>query len=296
MLLSMTGFGAAQKNNAQISVAVEVRSINNRYLKVNSKATNLPPEWESRVEKLVREFVSRGTISVNVQITRQIRDTAPAINQGVLGHYYAQLLEFQKQTGLSNAVNPISLTELLTLPGVVEENASRSLTPDSWQLIENTVVSALEKMQQFRVAEGQSMEAELIGYRVAMSAEVVRITELAPRVIKDYHTKIVERVRDLLAGSEAKLESGDVIREVGIFADRADISEELTRLNSHLEQFQNFLTASESMGRKLEFLGQEMFREVNTIGAKANNVEISHAVVELKAIIEKVREILQNVE
>jgi len=289
----MTGFGAAQEGNDQINVSVEVRAINNRYLKINTKCTDLPAEWESRVEKLVRQVVTRGTISVNVQISNTKQTNVPVINQEVLGGYVTQLQDFQDQAGVLTDLN---LAEMLNLPGVLEERSNDSVKTDAWQVTENTVVAALEKMQQFRVAEGQSMQTELAGYRESMSLEVQEIATLAPKVVKEYHTKILERVRDLLANTDAKVEPSDVIKEVGVFADRADISEELSRLGSHLDQFEHFINAEESLGRKLEFLGQEMFREVNTIGAKANNVEISHSVVELKAIIEKVRELLQNVE
>jgi uncharacterized protein (TIGR00255 family) len=122
------------------------------------------------------------------------------------------------------------------------------------------------------------------------------VTLLAPQVVSEYRLKLLERVRQVLAEANSHLAESDLIREVSIYSDRSDINEEITRLRCHLEQFQTFMNEAASSGRKLEFLSQEMFREVNTIGSKANNVPIAHCVVEMKAAIEKIREILQNVE
>ena len=126
--------------------------------------------------------------------------------------------------------------------------------------------------------------------------QVDRVSELAPGVVSEYRQKLLDRLRSAMEESGVSISESDVIREVAIYADRCDINEEITRLRSHLQQFRTFLEGDQSLGRKLEFLGQEMFREINTIGSKANNVEIAHHVVEMKAAIERIREVLQNVE
>ncbi len=140
------------------------------------------------------------------------------------------------------------------------------------------------------------MEQDLRTNEGVIAEQLDRVEERAPQVVRDYRDQIKKRVEKLLDGTEAKIEDADLIREVSIFSERCDINEEITRLRSHLEQFDVFLNEKTSQGRKLEFLSQEMFRETNTIGSKANNVEIAHCVVEMKAAIEKMREILQNVE
>ena len=140
------------------------------------------------------------------------------------------------------------------------------------------------------------MEQNLQTNANLIATQIDQIEERAPQVVRDYRDQIKKRVEELLEGTNAKIEDADLIREVSIFSERCDINEEITRLRSHLEQFDVFLDEKTSQGRKLEFLSQEMFRETNTIGSKANNVEIAHCVVEMKAAIEKMREILQNVE
>ena len=140
------------------------------------------------------------------------------------------------------------------------------------------------------------MERELVENAKTIAVRLAAVTALAPQVVAEYRTKLLERVRQLLADSGVPVAEPDLIREVSIFSERSDINEEITRLRSHLEQFQTFIGEPASAGRKLDFLSQEMNREVNTIGSKANNVPIAHCVVEMKAAIEKMREILQNVE
>ena len=129
-----------------------------------------------------------------------------------------------------------------------------------------------------------------------ISEQLMQVADLAPQVVASFRDRLLERVKELLATSDVSVDSSDLIREVSIFSERCDINEEITRLRSHLEQFETFLQGDSSQGRKLEFLSQEMFREVNTIGAKANNVAIAHSVVEMKSAVEKIREVLQNVE
>ena len=151
-------------------------------------------------------------------------------------------------------------------------------------------------LQKFRVQEGEATVADLKTHIEIISKELKEVTKVAPEVVESYRDKIQERVNKLLENSSVSVENDDLIRETSIFADRCDINEEISRLNSHIEQFFVFLNDPNSQGRKLDFLTQEMFREVNTIGSKANNVKIAHHVVEMKSSIERLRENLQNVE
>jgi uncharacterized protein (TIGR00255 family) len=186
---------------------------------------------------------------------------------------------------------------LLSAPGVVADESQRSVDLQAdGEIIRRLLKQALEKLHGFRTEEGRSMERELAENAKTIARRLVEVTALAPQVVADYRTKLLERVRQLLADSGVPVAEPDLIREVSVFSDRSDINEEITRLRSHLEQFQAFISEPVSAGRKLDFLSQEMNREVNTIGSKANNVAIAHCVVEMKAAIEKMREILQNVE
>lgn len=290
----MTGFGDARLQAERLSVSVEVRTVNNRYLKITTKCSDVYAPLEGEVEKIVRETIARGTVSVNIRVDRQATDEDFRLNSSALGAYWMQLQEASRRFQVAA---PADLSSLLALPGVVADDASRKADIDSdWKLIRQTLAAALQKLQTFRVDEGKSMERELVANVGIIAERLLSVVSLAPQVVNEYRTKLLERVRGLIKESEASVNESDLIREVSIYADRADINEEITRLRCHLDQFQAFIKEQVSAGRKLDFLTQEMFREVNTIGSKANNVPIAHCVVEMKGAVEKIREILQNVE
>lgn len=294
MLLSMTGYGDAGRQSDRLSVAVEVRSINNRYLKVTTRCPDSYAALEGRIEKMVRQAVARGTVSVTIRADGIGVAERCRLDSAVIAGYWRQLETAAGELGVSLPNDP---SPLLPLPGVVvEQLAERIDVEDDWPLLREALEEALEKLQVFRADEGRPMQEELAAQCGIVSGELDRVAELAPQVVRDYRNRLLERVRELLADSDVAVDGDDLIREVSIFSDRCDINEEITRLRTHLDQFHAFLQADSSQGRKLEFLAQEMFREVNTIGSKANNVEIAHSVVEMKSAVEKMREILQNVE
>lgn len=294
MLLSMTGFGDARRQNDRLGVAVEVRAVNNRYLKISTKCPEACAPLEGEIEKTVRNSVTRGTVAVTVRVDRLDAGSTYALDRDVLRNYWRQLHDLAETI---HAPEPSNLGELLLLPGVIAEQDVKAGDPESdWPPVRESLVEALEKLQAFRAAEGRSLQDDLEANARVVAAQLDRIAELAPQVVRDYRDRLLERVRELLEGMDAAVDSSDLIREVSIYSDRCDINEEIMRLRSHLDQFRAFLAEKTSQGRKLEFLSQEMFREVNTIGSKANNVAIAHAVVEMKAAVEKMREVLQNVE
>jgi uncharacterized protein (TIGR00255 family) len=188
--------------------------------------------------------------------------------------------------------------QVLALPGVaVEPNLTDASVEEEWPILEAILTEALTKLQKMREDEGQRMNRELQGYRDQIAGHLTCIRDRQPAIVPAYRDRLRERVQTLIAESGATLADHDLLREIAVFADRSDISEEVTRLDSHLVQFAEILQGSDdSTGRKLEFVTQEMGREVNTIGSKAADVTISRQVVEIKAILEKVRELLQNVE
>lgn len=294
MLLSMTGFGHARHQSGSWDVSVEIRTVNSRFLKIGLKCPEACATIESAIDKLIRDSISRGTVTMTLRAVNV--DSAPRfrVNTDVLRQYWTQCLEFAGDVQLPA---PADFTKLLELPGAVTEvDSSASDIATQWHEIQNTVKQALVMLRKFRIAEGQSMQTDLRQNCRIVAAEVDRVAGLTGNVVVNYRDRLQQRVNELLTDADVRLDPADLIREVSIFAERVDINEELTRLRAHLEQFDVFLDESESQGRKLEFLCQEMFREVNTIGAKANDVGISHGVVEMKAAIEKMREILQNVE
>ena len=190
-----------------------------------------------------------------------------------------------------------SLEALLPLPGVVDDasGAAVDATAD-WPVIQRTVQAALENLGRMRSEEGRAMAADLAANCRAAAASLDQIERRAPLVVEDYRNRLFDRLKRTLAELDVVLDPADVIKEVSLFADRSDISEEIVRLRSHLEQFQATMELPESSGRKLDFLTQEMFREANTIGSKANDVEIARRVIEIKTAIERIREMIQNIE
>jgi uncharacterized protein (TIGR00255 family) len=216
------------------------------------------------------------------------------IDKAVLGGYRRQLQALHAEWHVAEQV---PLETLLGLPGAVIENPARTRDAEAqWPLIKKTLLAALANLAKMRIDEGRAMAADLRANCAAILAELASIDERAPLVADAYRKRLHERIQGTLAEYQVTLDPNDLIKDVAIFSDRGDISEETVRLRSHLEQFEKFMQAEESPGRKLEFLTQEMFREINTIGSKANDVAISRHVIEAKTAIERIREMIQNVE
>ncbi|MDB4440027.1 YicC family protein [Planctomicrobium sp.] len=289
----MTGHGDASGENDRLTVSAEVRSVNNRHLKVNVRCPDAYLSLESNVEKLVRKKVARGTLSVSLRVRQLNEQRAAKIDQAAVRQYWTQLTDIADELGINP---PSEVTPLLSLPGIIQEDFERKVNESDWPLFEKIILEALRNFEEFRAEEGRSMLDELESLAGTVESSLEKVTQHAPAVVTDYRDRLINRVNDLLSDSAVKLESNDLIRETSVFADRCDITEEITRLRSHLQQYHTLLSSDEAAGRKLDFLGQEMFREVNTIGSKANNVNIAHLVVEMKAAIEKMREIIQNIE
>jgi uncharacterized protein (TIGR00255 family) len=294
MLLSMTGFGQARRQADDIAVAIELRTVNNRYFKFSLRASEGYSSLEPQIETLVREHVKRGTVNVSLKVDRRMSPEESALNLDVLDSYRKQVESYQAQLQLPRG---IALERLLDLPGVIRDTELTSDYAESaWPAIKATLAEALARLADFRVDEGRAMAADITANCQSISTELDQVALRAPTLVESYRSRLHERVATVLEEYQVTLEPGDLIREVSIFAERSDISEEIVRLRSHLEQFGAIMSAEESAGRKLEFVIQEMFREVNTIGSKSSDVEIARGVIEMKTAIERLREMIQNVE
>ncbi len=293
MLLSMTGFGEAHRKDASLAVAAEVRTINSRYFKLVVRCGEGYSAFEPLVETLVRQHIKRGTVQVNLRVDRaQASDYL--LQPVVLEGYLKQLEQLSKKWKIER---PVAIESLLALPGVVDSNGRERVDVTAeWPIARDTLEEAMERMAKMRSDEGRAMAADLAANAAAIAGELDAIEHRAPLVAEGYRARLTDRLTKTLAEYEITLQPGDLIREISIYAERSDISEEIVRLRSHLEQFGTTLELAESAGRKLEFLTQEMFRETNTIGSKSNDVEISRHVIEIKAAIERIREMIQNVE
>ena len=288
----MTGFGEARLQSPRWTIVVELRSVNNRHFKLSAKISDSHAMVEPALEQLVREKVRRGTVQVNLRIERPRRPEDYRLNLTALASYRDQLKSlrgFDERT--------LDISGLLALPGVVEDDMPKAAIPlDDWPEIARVVTEALAKLESSRAQEGQAMADELRASGRTILDHLNVIAERAPLVVQNLQARLCERIQSLVKDAGVTLEPGDVARETAILADRCDISEEIVRLRAHLSQYQEIIDEPQSAGRKLEFVAQEIGREINTIGSKANDVRISRLVVEVKAFLEKIRELVQNVE
>jgi uncharacterized protein (TIGR00255 family) len=290
----MTGFGEAHRRIDGVAVAVEVRTINGRYFKLNFKSPDGYSALEAEIESIVREQIKRGTVQVNLRIDRARSAEDYRLNLNVLANYRQQIDELHQQWQSADAV---SLETLLMLPGVVDEDPIGAFdAAEDWPLVRETLLAALENLSKMRTQEGLAMQADLSANCGAIAKELAAIEARAPVVVDAYRARLEERIGKALEEHEITLNPSDLIREISVYAERSDISEEIVRLQSHLVQFDTIMKLPESSGRKLDFLTQELFREANTIGSKSSDVQISRHVIEIKAAIEKIREMIQNVE
>lgn len=288
--MSMTGHGHGSLSSDGLVVSIEIRTVNSRYAKVNVRCGETYQVLEPRIEELLRGKIRRGTIQVNVRIDHLVATGNYRVNQAVLHGYLDSLQEF---TG----GQPVAVEHLLGLPGVIVESSDQQRELDEdWPLVEQALIEALDHLNQMRRAEGESMEADLLKNCAAIEDDLRQVESRAPEVVQQYQARLLDKLNQMLNESGIEVDSSDVIKEVGLFADRSDISEEIVRLRTHVEQFRKVMRESVSQGRKLDFLTQEMFRETNTIGSKANDAVIAQRVVDMKTAIERIREMVQNIE
>ena len=288
MIRSMTGYGTAKRTTDQVRILVEVRSVNNRYFKANVRMPDGLGGLEPRIEALLREAVSRGTVTVNVTVEPRGPAARVPVNTDLLDAY---------RRDLEASAPAVSDDALLALPGVVGEAEGR-LTgiPNLPEEIEAALGEALEELDRMREAEGRATADDMTTALDDIDRRASVVAERAPQVVEEYRQRLRERVQALLDGVEITPDEETLAREVAFFAERADVSEELARLASHARQFRELFEAAGPVGRKCEFIAQEMYREVNTIGAKAGDADLAREAVEIKACVDRLREQAQNIE
>ncbi len=290
--MSMTGFGVGRFESAEFRATVEVRTVNHRFLKVVIRASDPYSVFEGEIEREVRKRISRGTVHVTLRIERQPTAADAAVNTELLRGYLDRLLPLTVEYNL-----PLTLGDLVGLPGVVADAVDSGYDPmEDWPKVRHALLAALERVNLMRSQEGQAMAEELRRLADAIRSELAAIEQRAPQVVEQYRERLEERLRQWFGQEGPELGADEIAREVALFADRADIREEIVRLRSHLDQFCRLLESHDPAGRRLEFLAQEMLREANTIAAKANDSEISQRVVNVKSTIEQIRELVQNIE
>lgn len=293
-LRSMTGFGRGRAGARGLRVDAEIRSVNHRWFKFKVAAPAELAGLESALEERVRTAVRRGTVQLSLQVESKAAAEAPRLNVDVLRSYQRQLREAQRSLKLAGDV-PLGL--LLSLPQVWSaDGTDRPETDALGRLARAATDEAIRDLVAARAREGRGIQRACLGHLDRMEASLADIRARAPAVVRDYQTKLRERVQTLLQGAGASLKEDDLAREVAVFADRCDIAEELQRLQSHLAETRRLFTAGGEVGKRLEFLSQEILRESNTIGVKSNDYAIAAATVGLKAVLEKVKEQIENIE
>jgi len=293
MIVSMTGFGDATAERNGTHYAVEIRSLNNRYFKPIIKLPETISGLEPELESMLREKLGRGSITYILKMRSDSAEAAYHINTQALKSYLQQL---QQVKGLDRLVQ-IDLASLVQLPGVCQE--PRDETDEIERhgpVVRELTAKAVEKLNGMRNREGEQLFKELMRHVQLIAANLKEIATRAPSVVEEYHRRLSQRVNQLLSKAELKVNEPDLIKEVAVFAERADIAEEIQRLTSHLGAFEQACREGEHAGRKLDFISQEMLREANTIASKANDAQIARHIVEIKGAIDRLKEQVQNVE
>lgn len=295
----MTGFGmaTAQINGSQF--AVELRSLNNRYFKAVIRLPESIGGLEAELEVRLRSLINRGSVTLWVKVQHAAAGSAGQINQEALEVYLKQLRALEGRLDGGKSGLRVDLASLLTLPGVMGQKAdAASEIETSRPILHRLLDEAYRQLNAMRAAEGKALAADLAKHHVLIRERLETIRQRAPQVIDEYHQRLRTRIDELLARAQLKVSEVDLIREVAIYAERCDISEELMRLTGHMDQFDRIVAAESGQpaGRTLEFLAQEMLREANTIASKSNDGQISQAIVDVKGAIDRIKEQTQNVE
>ena len=292
MLHSMTGQGTGDAKNAEYTVTVELRSVNNRHLKLNIRLPDSICLFESQVEALLRKHLNRGSVSAHVRIESVQRTRNVQLDETLISEYMEQL-----RTVL-NVPDLVPSPELLmSLPGVISQRGIELDTEGSLgNLILEACSTATTSLLAMRQSEGARLCEDIEGNLHVIRENLKGITAQAPLVIEQFSERITDRINARLEQHQITLSDTDLIREIAIYTDKCDISEEIVRIDSHLHHMHELLAATTTNGRKLDFLTQELLREVNTIGSKANDVTIAGLVVDTKAAIERIKEQVQNIE
>lgn len=294
-MLSMTGFGKARGESDRLTIEVEIRSVNNRFLKSQVKCPAQLKPLESTIDQALRKRLARGSVTVTMRLTETSNQTSLTLNGEVAKMLLQETSELAQHLGMPSP----TLSDILRLPGVVSVSESTdSLSDEEIVLIHKAVSDALDDLIAMRATEGAALKQDLSGYLGELNGFVSKIASLAPAMSSSYGEKLKQRIEDRLRemGDASDITSADIIKEVALFTDRTDISEELQRLTGHMDQVKETLALEGEIGRRLDFLIQEVHREINTIGSKAQDMEISRMVVECKTTAEKLREQVQNAE
>ena len=292
MIKSMTGYGRACKNFEHMNVTVEIKSVNHRYFEFSSRCPRTYGFLDEKLKKYVQSRVSRGKIECFVQIENLEDDSVEVeINHSLASGYVKALSEIAEKYGIENGVNAALIARF---PDVLTVRKAEADEDKIWNAVRAAAEEAVDSFIEMRKVEGEKMKEDISSRAHYIIENVAFIEERSPQTVKEYNDKLRERMKELLG--DASVEEQRLLNEAAIYADKIAVAEETVRLRSHIDQLLTFLESDEAIGRKIDFLVQEINREANTIGSKAQDVEIAGRVLDIKSEVEKIREQVQNIE
>lgn len=292
MIKSMTGYGSAERIGCDKKFTVEIRSVNHRYSDVNVKTPRSFSFCEEAIRKTLGKEISRGKVDVFLSVEGINGETGQVfVNLDIARGYYEALLKLKESFGLTDAVE---LRDISRFSDVFTLQKSEEDTEAILEIITETARDAVRAFTEMREKEGKELYLDLSENTDTIEKLVGEIENRSPQIVTEYRERIETRIREIL--DTVEVDEGRLLTEVAIFADKVNVNEEIKRLKSHISQMRSFLNAKEPVGRKMDFLIQEMNREVNTIGSKSNDLDVARLVIDTKAVIEKLREQVQNVE
>ncbi|MGN0306082.1 MAG: YicC/YloC family endoribonuclease [Lachnospiraceae bacterium] len=292
MIKSMTGFGRCEVSENNRKFTVEMKSVNHRYLDANIKMPKKLNFFEAAIRTLLKDYIQRGKVDIFITYEDYTENNVSIkYNRDIAAEYLTYLRQMAEEFNLDN---DIRVSALSRYPEVFSMEEQAIDEEGIWKTLEKALRGAAEGFVETRIREGENLRNDLLQKLDGMQQRVAFIEEKSPRIIADYKMRLKEKVRELL--EDTKVDENRLLMEVTIFADKVCVDEEIVRLKSHIETTKSTLLAGGTMGRKLDFIAQEMNREANTILSKANDLEISNCAIELKTEIEKVREQIQNIE
>ncbi|MDY5330813.1 MAG: YicC/YloC family endoribonuclease [Anaerovibrio sp.] len=292
MIKSMTGFGAGDAETADFKVHIEVKAVNQRFLETNYHMPYSMNMFENQLTKKIKEYASRGKLDINIRF-QDLRDKAITVkvDKGLVAAYGQALQEISSQLELSA---PVTAAQIASYPDVLKLNEENADLEAAQPVLMQAMEQALESFVAMREAEGQNIQRDLLARIDTLENFVGELEKLAPEIVAAYRQRLENLLREYLAKED--IEESRIIQEVALFTDKVNYTEETVRLRSHFDQFRQIITAGEPVGRKLDFLIQEMNREINTVASKANSAGAAQFVVDVKSEIEKIREQIQNIE
>lgn len=293
MIKSMTSFGRAQnEEEANTCFSIEMKSVNHRYLDINIRMPRNMLSLEEKIRNIISKRLSRGKVDVFINYKNYGNNIGKAnLNMDLAKEYYECLKQIQKEL---NIIDDISVTKIARFPEVITLEEPQEDLDKIYEKISPLIESALNLMEEMRIREGEKLKADILSKVQMIKCYVEEIEKAADSIPKNYKKKLEEKLGELLSGVD--IDESRIAQEVAILADKAAIDEEITRLKSHLSQVVNTLDLNEPVGRKLDFIIQEMNREANTIASKSTDISMTNIVIDIKNIIEKIREQVQNIE